>query len=169
MMDRSRGGSTTCLVLLAAPKLRRIEERGGVSATLSWQVGRVKITRIVEMDLPVPAVVIPQAMAAEPPKSAGLYPHFVSADGPHARPHQRDDRVRARASGDHPRQRPEGRRTHALAPLRRIGRPDNPRHRQPLPRPHRRARRPRRRSVQVCGVRATRPAPAAVDAIHLGS
>jgi hypothetical protein len=28
---------------------------------LSWQVGRVKITRIVEMDLPVPATVIPQA------------------------------------------------------------------------------------------------------------
>ena len=28
---------------------------------LSWQVGRVKITRIVEMDLPVPAKVIRQA------------------------------------------------------------------------------------------------------------
>jgi len=27
-------------------------------------VGRVKITRIVEMDLPVPAMVIPQATAA---------------------------------------------------------------------------------------------------------
>ena len=26
---------------------------------LSWQVGRVKITRIVEMDLPVPAGAIP--------------------------------------------------------------------------------------------------------------
>lgn len=32
---------------------------------LSWQVGRVKITRIVEMDLPVRAKVIPQATAAE--------------------------------------------------------------------------------------------------------
>jgi hypothetical protein len=28
---------------------------------LSWQVGRVKIARIVEMDLPVPAKVIPLA------------------------------------------------------------------------------------------------------------
>ena len=28
---------------------------------LSWQVGRVKITRIVEMDLPVPASVIAEA------------------------------------------------------------------------------------------------------------
>jgi hypothetical protein len=36
-------------------------ERGNVSAMLSWQVGRVKITRIVEMDLPVEARVILQA------------------------------------------------------------------------------------------------------------
>jgi glyoxylase-like metal-dependent hydrolase (beta-lactamase superfamily II) len=48
-----------------------------VSAMLSWQVGRVKITRIVEMDLPVPAKVIPQATAAELRKLAWLYPHFV--------------------------------------------------------------------------------------------
>ena len=48
---------------------------------LSWQVGRVKITRIVEMDLPVPARVIKQATAAELRKSAWLYPHFVSEDG----------------------------------------------------------------------------------------
>ena len=47
---------------------------------LSWQVGRVKITRIVEMDLPVPAVVIPQATSAELRKSGWLYPHFVSED-----------------------------------------------------------------------------------------
>ncbi len=47
---------------------------------LSWQVGRVKITRIVEMDLPVPAKLIPQATAAELRKSAWLYPHFVSED-----------------------------------------------------------------------------------------
>ncbi len=47
---------------------------------LSWQVGRVKITRIVEMDLPVPATVIPQATPAELRKSAWLYPHFVSED-----------------------------------------------------------------------------------------
>jgi glyoxylase-like metal-dependent hydrolase (beta-lactamase superfamily II) len=47
---------------------------------LSWQVGRVKITRIVEMDLPVPAAVIPQATALELRKLAWLYPHFVSED-----------------------------------------------------------------------------------------
>ena len=47
---------------------------------LSWQVGRVKITRIVEMDLPVPAGVFPQATAVELRKSAWLYPHFVSED-----------------------------------------------------------------------------------------
>jgi hypothetical protein len=47
---------------------------------LSWQVGPLKITRIVEMDLPVPAMVIPQAMAAELRKSAWLYPHFVGED-----------------------------------------------------------------------------------------
>jgi glyoxylase-like metal-dependent hydrolase (beta-lactamase superfamily II) len=47
---------------------------------LSWQVGRVKIARIVEMDLPVPATVIPQATSAELRKSAWLYPHFVSED-----------------------------------------------------------------------------------------
>jgi len=47
---------------------------------LSWQVGRVKIIRIVEMDLPVPARVIPQATPAELRKSAWLYPHFVSED-----------------------------------------------------------------------------------------
>ena len=48
---------------------------------LSWQVGRVKITRIVEMDLPVPAGVIPQATPAELRKMPWLYPHFVSDDG----------------------------------------------------------------------------------------
>ena len=47
---------------------------------LSWQVGRVKITRIVEMDLPVPARAMPQATAAELRKSPWLYPHFVSED-----------------------------------------------------------------------------------------
>jgi glyoxylase-like metal-dependent hydrolase (beta-lactamase superfamily II) len=47
---------------------------------LSWQVGRVKITRIIEMDLPVPAVVIPQATPAALRKSPWLYPHFVSED-----------------------------------------------------------------------------------------
>lgn len=51
---------------------------------LSWQVGRVKITRIVEMDLPVPAKAIPQATTAELRKSAWLYPHFVGEDDPKA-------------------------------------------------------------------------------------
>jgi hypothetical protein len=43
-------------------------------------VGGVKITRIVEMDLPVPAKVIPQATPEELRKLAWLYPHFVSED-----------------------------------------------------------------------------------------
>jgi glyoxylase-like metal-dependent hydrolase (beta-lactamase superfamily II) len=47
---------------------------------LSWQVGRVKITRIVEMDLPVPAQAIPQATPGELRKLPWLYPHFVSHD-----------------------------------------------------------------------------------------
>ncbi|MFZ0362612.1 MAG: MBL fold metallo-hydrolase [Candidatus Cybelea sp.] len=51
-----------------------------MSATLSWQVGQVKLTRIVEMDLPVPAEVMPQATAAELRKLVWLYPHFVSED-----------------------------------------------------------------------------------------
>ena len=51
-----------------------------MSATLSWRVGRVKITRIVEMDLPVPLMAMPLATAAELRKSAWLYPHFVGED-----------------------------------------------------------------------------------------
>ena len=47
---------------------------------LSWQIGQVKITRIVEMDLPVPATAMPQATASELRKSPWLYPHFVSDD-----------------------------------------------------------------------------------------
>jgi glyoxylase-like metal-dependent hydrolase (beta-lactamase superfamily II) len=47
---------------------------------LSWQVGRVKITRIVEMDLPVPAALIPQATPEALRRSPWLYPHFVSED-----------------------------------------------------------------------------------------
>jgi glyoxylase-like metal-dependent hydrolase (beta-lactamase superfamily II) len=47
---------------------------------LSWQVGRVKITRVVEMDLPVPAEFMPWAKAAELRKLPWLYPHFVSED-----------------------------------------------------------------------------------------
>jgi glyoxylase-like metal-dependent hydrolase (beta-lactamase superfamily II) len=47
---------------------------------LSWQVGRVKITRIVEMDLPVPAIVIPEATAAELRALPWLYPHFVGGN-----------------------------------------------------------------------------------------
>jgi len=48
---------------------------------LSWQVGRVKITRVVEMDLPVPMAVFSQATDAELRKSPWLYPHFVGDDG----------------------------------------------------------------------------------------
>jgi len=51
-----------------------------VSAMLSWRVGRVKITRIVEMDLPVPLMAMPLATAAELRKSAWLYPDFVGED-----------------------------------------------------------------------------------------
>jgi len=51
-----------------------------MSALLSWQVGRVKITRIVEMDLPVPLKHMPQATPAELHKSAWLFPHFVGDD-----------------------------------------------------------------------------------------
>ena len=47
---------------------------------LSWQVGRVKITRIVEMDLPVPARFIPAATPEELQKLPWLYPDFVEGD-----------------------------------------------------------------------------------------
>jgi glyoxylase-like metal-dependent hydrolase (beta-lactamase superfamily II) len=47
---------------------------------LSWQVGRVKITRIVEMDLPVPAELMAGATPVELRKLPWLYPHFVSDD-----------------------------------------------------------------------------------------
>jgi len=50
---------------------------------LSWQVGRVKVTRVVEMQLPTPAgasYFMPQATAAELRKSPWLYPNFVSED-----------------------------------------------------------------------------------------
>src|ERR1700729_1553753 len=47
---------------------------------LSWQVGRVTITPIVEMDLPVRAGAFPQATPEAFRKLAWLYPHFVSED-----------------------------------------------------------------------------------------
>ncbi len=50
---------------------------------LSWQVGRVKVTRIVEMNLPTragAAYFIPEATAEELRKSPWLYPHFVDED-----------------------------------------------------------------------------------------
>jgi glyoxylase-like metal-dependent hydrolase (beta-lactamase superfamily II) len=47
---------------------------------LSWQVGRVKITRIVEMDLPVPARFMPWATPEALRQLPWLYPHFVSED-----------------------------------------------------------------------------------------
>ena len=47
---------------------------------LSWQVGQVKITRIVEMDLPVPAEYMRGATPEALRKLPWLYPHFVSED-----------------------------------------------------------------------------------------
>jgi glyoxylase-like metal-dependent hydrolase (beta-lactamase superfamily II) len=50
---------------------------------LSWQVGQVKITRVVEMDLPIAAgsaSFMPQATAAELRKTPWLYPNFVNED-----------------------------------------------------------------------------------------
>lgn len=47
---------------------------------LSWKIGKVTVTRIVEMELPVPAgaaMFLPQATAAELRKSSWLYPNFV--------------------------------------------------------------------------------------------
>ncbi|HUO12795.1 MAG TPA: MBL fold metallo-hydrolase [Caulobacteraceae bacterium] len=50
---------------------------------LSWKIGKVTVTRVVEMQLPTPAgaaYFIPQATAAELRKSPWLYPNFVSED-----------------------------------------------------------------------------------------
>jgi glyoxylase-like metal-dependent hydrolase (beta-lactamase superfamily II) len=50
---------------------------------LSWRIGKVTVTRVVEMNLPTPAgasYFLPQATAAELRKSPWLYPHFVSED-----------------------------------------------------------------------------------------
>jgi len=50
---------------------------------LSWQVGRVKVTRVVEMQLPTPAgakYFIPEATPEALRKSPWLYPNFVSED-----------------------------------------------------------------------------------------
>ena len=50
---------------------------------LSWQVGAVKVTRVVEMELPVKAgadFFMPQAKPEELRKSPWLYPNFVSED-----------------------------------------------------------------------------------------
>ena len=47
---------------------------------LSWQVGRVKTTRIVEMALPVPAKFMPWATPEALRQLPWLYPHFVSED-----------------------------------------------------------------------------------------
>jgi len=50
---------------------------------LSWQVGAVKVTRVVEMELPVKAgadFFMPQATPQELRKTPWLYPNFVSED-----------------------------------------------------------------------------------------
>lgn len=53
-------------------------------APLSWQIGAVKVTRIIETILPVEPgpdnSFLPQATAAELRKLPWLYPHFVSAE-----------------------------------------------------------------------------------------
>jgi len=49
---------------------------------LSWQVGAVKVTKVVEMEMPIAyspdTVFLKEATPAELRKSAWLYPHFVS-------------------------------------------------------------------------------------------
>ena len=50
---------------------------------LSWKIGQVKVTRVVEMALPVPAgaeFFMPQATPEALRKSPWLYPDFVSED-----------------------------------------------------------------------------------------
>jgi glyoxylase-like metal-dependent hydrolase (beta-lactamase superfamily II) len=47
---------------------------------LSWNVGRVKITSVVELELPVPVAVFAEAGSTELRKSPWLYPHFVDED-----------------------------------------------------------------------------------------
>jgi glyoxylase-like metal-dependent hydrolase (beta-lactamase superfamily II) len=50
---------------------------------LQWRIGKVSVTRVVEMNLPVKAgadYFMPQATPAELRKSPWLYPHFVSED-----------------------------------------------------------------------------------------
>ncbi len=50
---------------------------------LSWKIGRVTVTRVVEMQLPTPAganYFMPQATAEELRKSPWLYPNFVNED-----------------------------------------------------------------------------------------
>ncbi len=51
-------------------------------AALSWQIGEVRVTRIVEMMLPLkagePGTFLPQATPEALGKHPGLYPHFVS-------------------------------------------------------------------------------------------
>src|SRR5580698_5882666 len=50
---------------------------------LTWQVGAVKVTRVVEMELPIKAgseSFMPQSKPEELRKSPWLYPNFVSED-----------------------------------------------------------------------------------------
>lgn len=49
---------------------------------LSWQVGRVKITRIVEMDLPVPARFMREATTADLKELLRDACHFVKSSAP---------------------------------------------------------------------------------------
>ena len=52
-----------------------------MSEPLSWRVGRVTVTRIVEMDLPVPLAAMPQATIETLRESPWLFPHFARDDG----------------------------------------------------------------------------------------
>ena len=65
---------------LAEQSTGSTHDQGNTNEMLSWQVGRVKITRIVEMDLPVPAQYMQGATPEELRKMPWLYPHFVSDD-----------------------------------------------------------------------------------------
>jgi glyoxylase-like metal-dependent hydrolase (beta-lactamase superfamily II) len=56
------------------------QDTQGTNKMLSWQIGRVKVTRIVEMDLPVPTQFVPGATPEVLRKMPWLYPHFVPED-----------------------------------------------------------------------------------------
>ena len=49
---------------------------------MSWKIGNVKVTRVIEVDLPTPAgFVLPDAVPENIGKIPWLAPHFVEPDG----------------------------------------------------------------------------------------